>query len=261
LHGSAASDPAAGVGALAPRIAARQDQPQPVTTVTYLPADIAYGARLYAAQCNTCHGANGDSVGGVDFRTGRFRNGSTDQDITRVILTGIPNTGMLGFRFDPPELAALVAYLRNITTFDRSTVKPGNVARGRTVFEQKDCQRCHRVAGQGARVAPDLSDIGAFRSAASLERSLLDPTSQMMPINRPVRAVARDGTVINGRRLNEDTYTVQLIDDRERLVSLDKSALREFTVLTASPMPSYKGVLGPEELADVMAYLLSLKGR
>ena len=89
-------------------------------------------------------------------------------------------------------------------------------------------------------MAPDLSDIGATRSAGSLLRSLTDPASQMMPINRPVRAVTRDGKVINGRRLNEDTYTVQLLDDQERLVSLVKADLREYTILTASPMPSYR---------------------
>ena len=83
----------------------------------------------------------------------------------------------------------------------------------------------------------------------------------MMPINRPVRAVTRDGTVINGRRLNEDTYTVQLIDDRERLLSLNKADLREYTILTTSPMPSYKDTLSADELADLLAYLLSLKGR
>ena len=92
-------------------------------------------------------------------------------------------------------------------------------------------------------------------------RSLTDPVSQMMPINRPVRAVTRDGTVINGRRLNEDTYTVQLIDDQERLVSLTKADLRELTVLTSSPMPSYRSRLADEEIADVVAYLLTLKGR
>jgi len=76
-----------------------------------------------------------------------------------------------------------------------------------------------------------------------------------------VRAVTRDGKVINGRRLNEDTYTVQLIDDRERLMSLNKSELREYTISTVSPMPSFKGTLTDEEIADVVAYLLSLKGR
>jgi hypothetical protein len=83
----------------------------------------------------------------------------------------------------------------------------------------------------------------------------------MMPINRPVRAITRDGKVINGRRLNEDTYTVQMIDEQEKLVSFVKSDLREFTILTASPMPSYQSTFTPDELADIVAYLLSLKGR
>ena len=82
--------------------------------------------------------------------------------------------------------------------------------------------------GNGPRVAPDLSDIGAIRSPAQLYRSLTEPATQMMPINRPVRIVTRDGRTIRGRRLNEDTYTVQLIDEQERLVSLDKTDIREF---------------------------------
>ena len=83
----------------------------------------------------------------------------------------------------------------------------------------------------------------------------------MMPINRPVRAVTKNGAVVNGRRLNEDTYTVQLIDEQEKLISLTKADLREYTILTISPMPSYKDRLSENELADVVAYLLSLKGR
>ena len=75
-----------------------------------------------------------------------------------------------------------------------------------------------------------------------------------------MRAVTKDGKVINGRRLNEDTYTVQLIDENERLLSLTKSDLKEFHVLTTSPMPSFKDKLSPDEIADMVAYLLSLKG-
>ncbi len=82
----------------------------------------------------------------------------------------------------------------------------------------------------------------------------------MLPINRSVRAVTRDGKVITGRRMNEDTYTVQLITDQEQLVSLDKSQLSEYTVIKTSSMPSYKDKLNSQELADVVAYLLTLKG-
>jgi len=111
-----------------------------------------------------------------------------------------------------------------------------------------------------ASTAPDLSDVGATRSAASLLRSLTDPSTQMMPINRPVHIVMRDGTVVDGRRLNEDTYTVQLLDDKERLVSLTKADLREYKVSEISPMPTFRN-LDEAELSDLVAYLLSLKGR
>jgi putative heme-binding domain-containing protein len=236
--------------------------PAPAHPGEYAPADIAYGSRLYDAQCTTCHGANGDSIGGVDLRSGRFRNATTDQDLTRVITNGIPGTGMQAFKFDAAEVAGIVAYLRNMNTFDRGSVKIGDAGRGGVLFNGRGgCTKCHRVGAVGARVAPDLSDIGAVRSAGSLQRSLVDPSGQMMPINRPVWAVTRDGRVITGRRLNEDTYTVQLLDDKERLVSLAKADLREFTILTASPMPSYKDALNADELADLVAYLLSVKGR
>ncbi len=247
--------------AATPRAAAAQP-PATAHPGEYAPADIAYGSRLYDAQCTTCHGANGDGVGGVDLRSGKFRNAVTDQDLTRVVLTGIPGTGMQAFRFDASEIAGIIAYLRNMNSFDRGSVKAGDAARGRAVFDGKgQCASCHRVGAQGSRVAPDLSDVGAARSAGSLLRSLTDPTSQMMPINRPVRAVTRDGKVFSGRRLNEDTYTVQLIDAQERLVSLTKSELAEYTIVTVSPMPSFKDRLNPDEIADLVAYLLSLKGR
>jgi putative heme-binding domain-containing protein len=116
------------------------------------------------------------------------------------------------------------------------------------------------VNGVGPRTAPDLSDVGAIRTPAALQRALLDPTGSMMPINRPVRAVTRDGKIYRGRRLNEDTYTVQLIDEEERLVSIEKANLREYEIADTSPMPAATTMLQGDELADVIAYLLTLKG-
>src|ERR1044071_6725113 len=104
---------------------------------SYAPADIAYGAKLYDAQCTTCHGSNGDGVGGVDFKSGKLRNAVTDQDLRRVILTGIQGTGMLAFAFDSAELDGIVAFLRNMNSFDRGSVKPGDAARGRAIVEGK----------------------------------------------------------------------------------------------------------------------------
>jgi len=233
----------------------------PLHGAQYADADIAYGAQIYASQCVNCHGTQGDTIANVNLRSGRFRNAVIDRDLERFIRAGSP-AGMPPFMLDSAEMAGIIAYLRNMNAVDTAAVAIGDPARGRAVYDDKGgCASCHRIGGTGSHVAPNLSDIGATRSAASLERSLLDPTSQMMPINRPVRVVMKDGTVINGRRLNEDTYVLQLMDDRERLHSLVKTDLREYTIGETSPMPSFGAVLSRGEIADLVAYLLSLKGQ
>jgi cytochrome c oxidase cbb3-type subunit III len=227
----------------------------------YAEADITYGATIYAARCVTCHGPQGDAIGGVNLRTGVFKTAFADRDLDRVIRTGSA-AGMPAFALDSAEMAGIIAYIRNMNAVDVSTVKTGDSARGRVLFSGKgNCTGCHRVGQTGSGVAPNLSDIGAVRSPGSLQRTLLDPSSQMMPVNRPVRVVTKDGTVINGRRLNEDTYSLQIIDDGERLHSFVKADLREFTIAKTSPMPSAKSVLSDAEIADMLAYLLTLKGQ
>jgi cytochrome c oxidase cbb3-type subunit III len=228
----------------------------------YPDVDIQYGASLYAARCVTCHGVQGDAIGGVNLRSGKFRNASTDNELARFIRAGSPAAGMPPFALDNAEMAGITAYLRNMNTFDTATVKAGDAARGRAIFEGKaGCVACHRVGRLGSRVAPNLSDIGSQRSPGSLQRSLLDPSSQMMPINRPVRLVKKDGSILSGRRLNEDTYSIQIIDDKERLHSVLKTDVREFTISKTSPMPSFKDTLSSTEIADVLGYLQSLKGQ
>jgi putative heme-binding domain-containing protein len=236
--------------------------PAPLHEAQYPEVDIVYGAGLYAQRCATCHGAQGDAIGGVNLRSGKFRNAQSDNDLARFIRAGSPTAGMPAFALDTAEMTGIIAYLRNMNASDTATVKAGDAARGRAVFEGKGgCVACHRIGRLGSRVAPNLSDIGSQRSPGSLQRTLLDPSSQMMPINRPVRLVKKDGTIINGRRLNEDTYSVQLMDDKERLHSVLKADLKEFTISKTSPMPSFKGTLSPDEIADLIGYLLSLKGQ
>ena len=227
----------------------------------YAPADIQYGASIYATQCTQCHGPTGDQVSGVDLRSGRFRNAASDDDLRRIVTQGIPGTSMPGRRLDPPEITAIIAYVRNMREFSGGNVALGDRTRGRAKFEEAKCQGCHQVNGVGSLAGPDLSEIGRSRAAGALQQSLNDPSSRMMPINRPIRIVTKDGKTINGRRLNEDTFTVQLIDDQDRLLSLSKADLREYTILKTSTMPSYKDKLNAQEMADLLAYLVSLKGR
>jgi len=227
----------------------------------YLPLDVETGSRLYRSNCFACHGPEGASIPGVDFRRRQFKRVSSDEDLLRVIATGVPGTAMPPTAVTDSQRLALVAYIRSLPEASAGAAGSGDAARGRALLEGKgNCLSCHRVNGKGSRVAPDLSEVGAIRTAAYLERSILAPNESILPEHRVVRAVTREGKVITGRRLNEDTHTLQLIDQDERLHSLVKSDLREYTLLTTSPMPSYQDKLSSQEVADLVAYLISLKG-
>jgi putative heme-binding domain-containing protein len=226
----------------------------------YSQSDIAAGYRVYSSQCVQCHGGNGDGISGVDLRRGVFRRATTDEDLGRVITGGIPGgAGMPPFKLEPAELAGVIAFIR--AGFDQtSSVRVGDAARGRALYEGKgDCAACHRVRGRGALTAPDLSGVGLTRTVAALQRSLVEPTTAMVPANRPLRIVTKNGETIDGRRLNEDTYTVQLLDARGRLRSLSKSDIRTLTYASTSSMPSYASRLTPDEVADLVGYLASLR--
>ena len=137
----------------------------------------------------------------------------------------------------------------------------GDTARGQALFEGKgDCLSCHRVNGEGSRLGPDLSDTGARNKADYLERALLDPDADVAPANRFVKVVTKDGTAITGRILNQDNFTLQFIDAQGKLRSFMRSDLRESTLITKSQMPPYKDKLSAQEVADLVAYMLTLKG-
>src|SRR5437868_4841247 len=100
----------------------------PLHDAQYPDADIAYGAKLYVEKCVNCHGSTGDQIGGVNLRSGKFRNAVVDRDLERFIRTGSP-AGMPAFAFDAGEMAGIIAYLRNMNAFDVGTSKAGDVTR------------------------------------------------------------------------------------------------------------------------------------
>jgi len=229
---------------------------------SYTSGDVQEGQRLFLANCSACHGPEGDAVPGVDLGHGRFRRASSDRDLIRIIQNGIEGTAMPPGNFTNFQTGAIVAFLRDMAEpASHSSLQRGDVVAGKAVFEGKgDCLRCHRVRGNGSRLGPELTDIGALRRAIELERSILDPDAEILPENRFFRVIAKDGTTTTGRLLNQDAFTVQLFDEKERLLSFSKTDLKEYAFIDKSPMPSYQGKLSPAELADLVSYLASLKG-
>lgn len=228
-----------------------------------VPSETEDGRQLFLTNCAVCHGPDGDSVHGVDLGHGKFKTASSDEDVIQILNSGVPGTAMPAFSktFSNIEMRTIVAYLRYMKSTSSATFASGDAIQGRIIFEGKGkCLNCHRVRDKGSRVGPNLTEIGSVRRTVDLQRSLLDPDAEVLPSSRFIRIVTQDGTTIMGRLLNQDTFTVQLIDSKERLQSFEKANLKDYGFIDKSLMPSYQDKLNSQELADVVSYLASLKG-
>lgn len=240
--------------------AAQQSNAQDASDHTYTSEAILTGLGVYNRICALCHGPNGASIDGVNLSQGVFRTAVTDDDLRAIITDGSAAGRMPSFVLSEEDMNGIIAYIR--AGFDPEGIASsqiGDPVRGKELFEGKGkCSTCHRVNGVGPRTAPDLSNIGALRSPTSLQRNIVDPAAALLPINRPVRMVTRNEEVIVGRRLNEDTFSVQVIDSNERLRSVRKSNLLSYEI---SEVPSKQPTtLSEDEVADVVGYLLTLRG-
>jgi putative heme-binding domain-containing protein len=224
-------------------------------------SDIEDGGRVFRQSCANCHGPDGNEIPGIDLGRGVFKTAKTDDDLMRVVQKGVPGTPMPATNMSDEQAKRVVAYLRSMAATNTGGAVTGDVTRGKSLFEGKGgCLSCHRVNGVGSRVGPDLSRIGQSRRSIDLMRSLVDPAAEVLPTGRFYRVVTKDGATVTGRLLNIDTFTVQVLDTKEKLRSFTKTNLKEFGFIP-TPMPSFKSTLNSQELADLVSYLASLKGR
>lgn len=236
------------------------------------PLDLERGGQTYLSNCSSCHGPNGDGVTGVALFSGQFRKATTDEDLVNIIKHGIAGTPMPPFNFQDAQAGQIVAYLRSqpatAATSQLSGLR-GDPANGKLIFEGRgafeggsECLTCHRVqtpSGKtGGFLGPDLSSIGATRRSIDLERALTEPSAAIRTDER-VAVVTRDGKTLRGRLLNQDTYSVQLIDNDGALQSIQKSNVKRVEILAVSVMPNFADKLTKQELADLVSYLGTLK--
>jgi len=223
------------------------------------PDDVKFGANIFHSHCAECHGLKGEGGRGPDLTRGGFRHGATDEALFRTITYGIAGTQMPGSYFPSNQIWQVVAFVKSLSRRPTSGGSiPGNASSGAKLFRRNGCSKCHLTGGEGGRLGPDLTDIGSIRSPAYLRTAIADPNAKEIAGYRAVRIVDNSGKQISGVRLNEDTYSIQIMDDRENLRSLLKRDLRQVDVSKDSAMPAFSK-LPPADLDDLTAYLCSLR--
>src|SRR5690606_11781667 len=222
-------------------------------------ADLFSGEQAYQNPCANCHGLDGGLVPNVDLGHGVFRQDYSDEQLVGIIQNGIANTPMPPNPTMSVEQAQLVVdYLRS-RAIDASASLAGDPATGRELYIDRGfCNFCHMINGEGEPTGPDLSRIGEVRSAAELTQSLRAPNAVIQPNQRQYAVVTTAGENVSGRLMNQDTFTVQLLDGSGSLRSFAKTDLREHG-FAPSPMGALGDDWSDQEVADLVAYLAALR--
>ena len=227
------------------------------------PIDVRMGERVFRAQCGRCHGRDGrgnDETGAPDLTTGQFSRVSSDAGMFDVIRDGIDGTAMIGIspRASDQSVWQIVSYINSLNLDPEDYDLPGDAGRGEQVYAGANCSTCHMVRGEGGRTGPDLSTVGSRLDPDEIATSLSDPDAEVAPRWWTMRINRADGSTIEGLRMNEDTFTVRIMDNDENLWSFMKSEVRSLEQIKTSTMPAAEG-LTASEMDDLVAYLFSLR--
>ncbi len=236
------------------------------------------GEYEFRINCALCHGLGARGGGrGPDLTRAVKKHTHNDAEMFQVISNGIPGTAMpangtngQGVGMTDEEIWQIITYIRSQEV--KAPAHPaGNAAHGKELFYgDANCSLCHMIEGKGGRLGPDLTGVGGSRTRAAVIDSVRDPsrrlawglteaTKEFPQEYETATAVTKDGKEIKGVTLNEDSFSVQIMDTSEQIHLLEKDKLKSFQKTRQSAMPLYgKDLLSDKDLEDIVAYLTSV---
>jgi len=236
------------------------------------------GQSEFRINCALCHGLGAHGGGrGPDLTRAKKKHVHSDAEMFQVISDGIPGTVMpangtngQGVGMTEEEIWQIITYIRSVEVKApaRST---GSVVHGKELFYgDANCSLCHMVEGRGGRVGPELTAVGGSRTGEAIIDSVRNPsrrlaggltesTKEFPQEYETITAVTADGKEVKGVALNEDSFSIQIMDTSEQIHLLEKDKLRSFKKSRESIMPVYKpDVLSDKDLDDIVAFLVSV---
>jgi putative heme-binding domain-containing protein len=163
------------------------------------------------------------------------------------------------YQFDTKSLApeAFAAYARNHLT-------GGDIEHGKKIFFDENgvgCVKCHKVAGKGGDVGPVLDGVGSKYPRDFLVESILYPSKQILDGYQQTQVKRKSNNNLEvGIVRGETDAELTLIDSGAQKIIIPKSDIASRKILNISLMPEgLQTALKPEDFADVIAYLETLK--
>jgi cytochrome c oxidase cbb3-type subunit III len=262
------------VAVIAPTIAARAADGRDPSAND--PNSSKAGEYEFRINCALCHGLGARGGGrGPDLTRAQKKHAHTDAEMFAVISNGIPGTAMpangtngQGVGMTDEEIWQIIAYIRSQEV--KAPANPiGNAIHGKELFYgDANCSLCHMVEGKGGRIGPDLTSVGGSRTREAIIDSVRNPSSRLawglteatkeFPQEyETITVVTADGKQIKGVALNEDNFSVQIMDVNEQIHLLEKNQLRSFHKSRESLMPVYTPeLLSDKDLDDIVAFLI-----
>jgi putative heme-binding domain-containing protein len=213
------------------------------------------GRPIYEAHCAACHGLDGRGGEAPNIINTPAVQALSDAQLAAVIHDGHTG-GMPGFAsmLSDAEIASVVGFLRELQHGGASTVQ-GNVANGKTLFfGSAGCSQCHAIKGEGGFLGADLSSVPL--SVDDIRGVITSPPASSTDVLTTV--VLKNGRKFAGLARNEDNFSIQMIDVKGALISIEKADTSKIDRATVPYMPSdYATKLTASDLQDLVAYVTS----